>query len=124
MTDTTTTIPATVDTYFAAWNETDPARRRALLEQTWVPEGVYTDPLSFVTGLDEIDTMVAGVQQQFPGHPFSLLSGVDAHHDRIRFEWRLADPQATPVMDGIDVVELAEDGRFRRLSGFIGTRPA
>ena len=37
-------LTATVDTYLAAWNETDPARRAELVEQVWAPDGTLTDP--------------------------------------------------------------------------------
>ena len=38
-----------VDGYLAIWNETDTARRRALIDETWSADGRYTDPV-FVSG--------------------------------------------------------------------------
>src|SRR4051794_10587510 len=34
-----------VDRYIAIWNETDPARRRDLVGQTWTDDATYVDPL-------------------------------------------------------------------------------
>ena len=41
---TTTDATATVDTYIAMWNETDPAKRAALIERAWTSDGRYLDP--------------------------------------------------------------------------------
>src|SRR5215213_4903609 len=79
-----------VDRYFAAWNETDAARRRALIAQTWADDASYLDPLMQGQGHAGIDAMIAAVQQQFAGHQFRQISAVDAHHDRLRFSWELA----------------------------------
>ena len=39
MSTTRTTIDDAVAHYIAAWNETDAARRRALVAQTWTEDG-------------------------------------------------------------------------------------
>jgi len=59
--------------------------------------------------------MVAGVQAKFPGHRFRRRSGVDTHHDQLRFAWDLVTP------DGAVVVT---DGRLERITGFFGEAPA
>ena len=51
-----------VDRYFAAWNETDTARRRALIAQTWADNASYVDPLMTGKGHDGIDAMIGAVQ--------------------------------------------------------------
>jgi hypothetical protein len=44
---TTTHEPKMIpESYPAAWNETDDARRRALLEVGWTPDARYVDPPS------------------------------------------------------------------------------
>jgi hypothetical protein len=64
------------------------------------------------------------VQARYPGHRFRRVSGVDGHHDRIRFAQVLAGPDGGTVVRGIDVAELAGDGRLRRVTGFFGDLPA
>ena len=59
--------------------------------------------------------MVSGVQAKFPGHRFRKRSGVDTHHDQLRFAWDLVTP------DGAVVVT---DGRLERITGFFGEAPA
>ena len=35
-----------IERYIAAWNETDPVRRRGLVDSLWAPDGSYTDPFA------------------------------------------------------------------------------
>src|SRR2546423_15573948 len=94
MTDTmaTTMIEQTVGRYFDVWNETDPVRRRELIERTWAPVASYVDPMFSADGYEELAEMVAGVHQQFPGPRFRLTGAVDTHHNRARWGWGLATP--------------------------------
>jgi hypothetical protein len=39
-----TEVMTVVDGYIAMWNETDPQRRRSIIEQTWTDDGSYVDP--------------------------------------------------------------------------------
>jgi SnoaL-like domain len=110
-----------VDRYFEAWNEADKSARAALLAQAWADECRYCDPLSDVAGHDGFDAMVAGVQQQFPGHRVRRTSPIDRHHDQVRFEWDIVAPDGTIAITGVDYGELAGDGRLRAIGGFFGT---
>lgn len=123
MTDTATTTNTTVDTYFAMWNETDPARRAELIEQAWAADGRYQDPMLEAEGHAALSEMVAGVHAQFPGQRFAPLSGVDAHHDKLRFAWQLGVPGGAVTVAGIDIAEVADDGRLRSITGFFGELP-
>jgi hypothetical protein len=106
--------------YIDAWNETDADRRRELVAGTWADDGTYLDPLMSGAGHGEIDAMIAGAQQQFPGHRFELSFGPDAHNDRVRFAWRLYGPEpGDPVAAGVDFGTLAGDGRLRSVTGFL-----
>jgi hypothetical protein len=108
-----------VDTYIAMWNETDPEQRRALVAQAVTDDATYVDPLMRGEGVDGISAMIAGAQQQFPGHRFALHAEPDAHHDRLRFSWSLAADGGDPVAIGMDFVTIADDGRMRSITGFL-----
>jgi len=71
-----------------------------------------------------LSQMVEGVHAQFPGHTFRRLSGIDTHHDRVRFAWDLVAPDGAVTVAGIDVGELGPDGRLRSITGFFGEPPA
>lgn len=112
-----------IENYIRSWNETDPRRRRALVERVCDEQVAYTDPLAQVRGWEGIDATIAAVQGMFPGHRFALAGTVDAHHDIARFQWRLDAPGADePLVIGFDVVEL-HAGRMRRISGFLDRVP-
>ena len=55
-----------------------------------------------------------------PGHTFRRASVVDAHHDAVRFAWELVGADGAVALKGLDVGEVGEDGRLRRITGFFG----
>ena len=114
-----TDVATVVDTYLAAWNETDPERRRALVEQTFTAEATYLDPLMRGEGHEGLDAMIAGAQAQYPGHRFTLAQGPDAHNDRMRFAWHIAPEGGDPIATGIDFAVVAPDGRLADVTGFL-----
>jgi hypothetical protein len=85
--------------YIGLWNETDAQRRRALIARAWTEDASYVDPLMKGEGHGGIDAMIAGVQERFPGHRFSLRGDPEGHNDRIRFSWTLVEG-TTPVAAG------------------------
>jgi hypothetical protein len=117
-------VTSTVDTYLAMWNETDPARRAQLIARAWAGDGRYVDPMLEAEGHEALGAMVTGVQAKFPNHRFRRVSGVDVHHEELRFGWELRGPDGAVVVAGLDVGALAPDGRLRRITGFFGDLPA
>jgi hypothetical protein len=114
-------IDQLADRYFAAWNETDPDARLALIARTWTEDGTYLDPLLEGTGHAGIDAMMAAAQPQFDGARFVRTSEVDAHHDVVRFSWALG-PEDGPALAGVDFGVIA-DGRFRLITGYFDFMP-
>jgi len=117
-------IAEVVANYFEMWNESNPQRRRAVIEKVWSRDASSVDPLNAVSGWDGIDDMVAGLQSTYPGHRFRQSSEIDEHHDRIRFAWEFTDADGAVQLAGLDVVRLDDDGRFADLTGFFGATPA
>jgi hypothetical protein len=112
------------DYYLQTWNATDPAARRALLQQHWSTSAVYVDSLVDVTGHDSLDATIAAVQAQFPGLVFTPLGEVDAHHGVARFQWGLGPAGSESVAIGFDVVTTDADGRITQALGFLDKTPA
>ena len=125
---TTTEAPATetaaIDSYVAAWNETDDAKRNALLEASVGADLWYRDPMLEADNRDAFSATLAFVQQNFPGHVLTRTSGVDAHHDLVRFNWALGLPGEEPVFTGVDVAKYDAVGKLHRIIGFAGERVA
>ena len=118
-------VTAVIDRYFAVWNETDAATRRALISRTWSADASYVDPLLAGEGPDGIDAMIAAGQGQFPGHTVRLASGIDSHHARVRFNWEIVGPgSADPVVTGVDFAVIDADGKLQSITGFFDHVPA
>lgn len=66
-----------VETYVAAWNETDAGRRGAAVAQAFAEKSTYRDPVMTSDGPAGIDAMLAGVQAKFPGFVLKRTSKVD-----------------------------------------------
>ncbi|MER7702213.1 nuclear transport factor 2 family protein [Kitasatospora sp. NPDC097605] len=108
--------------YLAAWNETDPAARRKLIDEAWAEGGTYTDPLAAVTGRAGVDALIGAAQAQFPGLVFTL-GPVDAHHDIARFTWNLGPAGEEPLVIGFDVLVADAEGRIASVYGFLDRVP-
>ncbi|MEO8114978.1 MAG: nuclear transport factor 2 family protein [Phenylobacterium sp.] len=119
---TDTTVTDLVDRYIATWNETDAARRLALVERTWTNAGAYLDPLMQAAGPEAISAMVGGVQARFPEARMTRTSDVDAHHDRVRFSWSLGPDDGAPIVGGLDV-GVVTAGKLEAITGFIDSVP-
>jgi hypothetical protein len=118
----TNTITSVLDTYIAAWNETDAERRLALVAETFTDDARYLDPLMSGEGVDGIAAMIGAAQSQFPGHRFELAFGPDTHNDVVRFAWTLRpDAGGEPVAGGTDFATVDADGRLRNVTGFLET---
>ena len=114
-----------VERYLETWNETDPEARRSAVASLWAEDARYVDPLTTVSGQDEISALMGSVQKQAPGHVFRLLDDrVDAHHNLVRFSWELVPASGgEPLAVGFDVAVTEEDGRIGRVLGFLDKAP-
>lgn len=115
-------ITEAVTAYGAAWNETDDAKRRALLEQSFAEDGVYMDPTGRADGRDALGTHIGGFQAMMPGHTIDNASGVDVHDNVFRFAWTMKNGSEV-ALEGMDFGEIADDGRISRIVGFFGPFP-
>jgi hypothetical protein len=116
------TVTDLVDRYISIWNETDTERRRALIARTWTADATYLDPLMCAEGRDAIDSMIQGVQTQFPTFRFRRVSGVDTHNDRVRFSWELGPEGGAALAGGIDVGIIVGD-HLQSITGFLDFAP-
>ncbi len=110
--------------YVEIWNETDPARRRELIERAFTVQACYLDPLMQSDGHDGLDAMIAAAQAQFAGLRFSVSGKPDGHHEVVRFSWALGTGAVEPLACGTDIAVLAADGRIERVTGFIDKMPS
>jgi hypothetical protein len=112
-------IEHVVADYFAMWSEADPDRRAQLIASAWTADGRYVDPRFEARGHTAIDRLAQAAQEQFPGCEFHRTSGVDIHHDRVRWSWamtRVGGRAALAV--GVDYAQVSDDGRLSEVTGF------
>jgi len=119
--DTTNHLETTalIDRYIEVWNETDAARRRALIARTWTEDATYLDPLMTGEGRAGIDAMVQAVQDAYPGNRFRRTSEVDVHHDRVRFGWTLGPEGGPALAQGTDFGVLGGERLLAAVTGFL-----
>jgi hypothetical protein len=117
-------VSTVVDAWLEAYAEEDVERRMKLIEQAWAPEGRLVDPPLEGEGYGGLSEAANLVNTHYAGHTFRRVSGIDTHHEFVRYGWELVGPDGNPVIAGIDVGELAPDGRLRKITGFFGDLPA
>jgi hypothetical protein len=111
--------------YLAAWNETEAKRRRELVAKAWTDDGTYVDAAREGHGHDSLDAMIATAQGHFPGYRLRLASGIETHHDYLRFSWAAGGTAEAPLyIKGTDFVVVAGDGRIKSVVGFVDAAPA
>jgi len=111
--------------YLSAWNERDATRRRDLVAKTWSEEGSYVDGARQGAGHGGIDTMIAKAQETHPGYRLALASGIEAHHQYVRFSWVAGGTAEAPLyIKGTDIGIIADDGRLKSVIGFVDAAPA
>jgi hypothetical protein len=127
MTDTAVTAPpaqALVDTYLAMWRATDATDRADLIARSFTADGRHVDPAADVAGPEQLAAMLTTVHATYPGFTIERTSGIDQHGNQVRFAWELAGADGTVLVAGLDVAEVAADGRFARIASFWGDLPA
>jgi hypothetical protein len=107
----------------AAWNEPDRAERLRLLTRSLTDDAQLVDPSARFEGIEAIEARIAGFSKRFPGTRVKITSGIDEHNGFARYGWVISAGDGTTILDGIDVVERAEDNRLRRVIMFFGALP-
>ncbi|NML45744.1 SnoaL-like domain-containing protein [Ramlibacter sp. G-1-2-2] len=117
-------IERLVDSHLAAYCDADAARRASAIRAAWNADGSLVDPPLAARGHQGISDQAATLLSQFPQHRFERSTAVDAHHDFLRYGWRLVNADGAAVLEGVDVAELDVDGKLLRVVGFFGAQPA
>ena len=107
--------------YDEAWNTRDASRRRELLEEALSVDCELVEPRGRFHGRDSVLQRIEGFSSRFPGARVDLTTKVDEHNGITRYGWRIVDHDGKSLLDGIDVVERAADGRLRRVVMFFGS---
>lgn len=107
----------------AAWQTADSDERQRLLARALVPDAelVGPEPVGQRTGVSAIAELIGAFGTRWPGARVVITTRVDAHHGWARYGWAIRDANGKALLEGIDVVEAAPDGRLRRVVMFYGS---
>ena len=106
-----------VERYVAVWNEGDPGRRLDRVATLWSERGAHINPQQVHAGHDAITAEAACVYALCGarGQRFRCAGRVDGHHDALRMDWELLDPDGVNVLAaGTNLLLLQADGRLQR----------
>ena len=119
-------VKEVVERYLAAWNERDPAKRRAIIAKAWTEDANYTDPDRSGDGHEGISAMIAAVHERFnDAYQFRLKNGFEAYGNRVRFQWEAGGTNDAPLhFVGTDFGIISSDGRLKSVTGFVDEAPA
>ncbi len=115
-----------VDSFGAALSEPDGSKRATLLERCFADDGVFAaPPTGVVQGRNRLNATLDLLHSHMPGPQASRTTGVDHHHGRFRFQWKVFGPDGGVMFERMDVMgELDDDGRIARATVFMGPPPA
>jgi SnoaL-like protein len=118
-------LEETIGAFDRAWNETDGEERLRLIEGALTEEAELVDPRAgLFQGRDAVAERLEGFQSRFPGARVDVSSEIDAHHGFARYAWTMRASDGSTILNGFDFIELADDGRIRRVVMFFGDLPA
>jgi hypothetical protein len=104
--------------YIALWSTPDEAERRRLAEAALTEDVTVFYPAVEARGRDEVVAAIGNLHGRIPGVRFEATTGIAQHHGWLREAWRMFRGDCAVIVDGVDVAEMAEDGRLRRVIGF------
>jgi len=113
----------TIDTYFDAWNASDDAERRTLIERCLTTDVELIDENGRFSGHDGLAALMAEFHQNVPGGRIVKTSGFDEFEGITRYSWGVVDAAGNTASAGLDVVEEGADGRLQRIVMFHGPLP-
>lgn len=111
--------PDALDIYFGVWRTSDPAEIRDRVQRSCAEGVEWCDPNHDLSGRDAVVDMVLEFHEQWPDAGIELLTEIDSHHGRHRYEW-LVTTGGRKLMRGTDVVRIDDDGAIVRIDGFFG----
>jgi hypothetical protein len=125
LTDEHAAVGAAVAALDTAWRTADPSERQRLLERALAPgaELVGPEPMGRHVGVAAIAALIGGFATRWPGAQVVVTTGVDVHHGWARYGWTIRSEHGELLLEGIDVAQVAPDGRLARIVMFYGAPP-
>ena len=107
-----TNVEQAVDGYVAAWNEADPLVRAELLAAAVTDDFEFTGPTGTFRGREAVEGLIVALQTRMAGATVARTGPIDGR----TFRWSIVTAEGATLLEGIDEVETAADGRLSRIS--------
>jgi hypothetical protein len=93
------------------FEEIDPVRRRAAIDEIFHEDAVFHEPNGTYHGRDEIDRIAGVIKATHPDFRYQLLSAPEVTGDGGRVRWVEGSPGKPAAVAGTDFI-IARDGRI------------
>ncbi len=109
-----------LDAYKDAWNAASETETAAHLDRAVTPDAVLMDPHGVFTGTAAIAGFIAAARQKLGSAQLVATSSPQRHPHApwIRYDWAVRAGE-TSIINGTDIVELADDGRLAQIVTFL-----
>lgn len=107
-----------LDAFLGAWAEPDAAARRALLASVADEGLVFHDRFSCTSGLDDLAAHIGAAQVHMPGLRLERDGAVRQCQGVALLDWVAKGPDGSVRGRGVNVIEMAADGRLSAVTGF------
>jgi SnoaL-like protein len=105
------------------FGETDPARRRAVIDEIYHEDAVFHDPKGgTIQGREEIGRIAGVIKATHPDFQYQPLAPPDESGDGGRVRWVSGAPGEPPAYAGTDFI-VARDGRIASVYLFFDALP-
>ena len=104
--------------YFQAFDEDDEIRRMQLLHKAMTPDAEIWGPKRLFAGYGQISEKITGFHKNWPGSRLVLDTGLNIFLNSARVGSAIVGPDGSVRARGEAVIELALDGRIRRVLPF------
>lgn len=106
-------LPSLIPRYVDAWNEPDPACRRAGLASLYEGDGKIVTQSGVFAGMDAIAAHLGRVYEEFiaPGRYRFASGGAVGHHDCVLFRWEMRELGTNELADaGMNLLLISSGG--------------
>lgn len=103
--------------YVRSWQVASLAEKRELYATCLAPACVYTDPLTRVTGWEQLAAYMLNFHEQVPGGHFVTQEFL-AHHGRSVARWKMMSGAGAELGEGISYAEYDPQHFLVSMTGF------
>jgi hypothetical protein len=104
------------------FGESDPARRRAAIDEIFTEDCVFYEPSGIHRGRDEFDRVAGAIKATHPDFQYQPIAEPEELGNGGRIQWVSGRPGEAPAYAGTDFI-IARDGRIAAVYLFFDKLP-